>query len=239
MSKTVGRFGGWEDSAEAWIRDQAETGDWSRKTILDAHTKELLGDISGHDVLDLGCGEGRFCRVMSSLGAMCTGIDPVQKFIRAAQEQDAGGRYVIGNAEQLPFADASFDIVLSYLTFIDIPNLAEAIREAARVLRPSGRVVVINISNFCCTEQPWIRDESGNKLHRPVADYMEERAIVYEWRDIRIENYHRPLSTLFGWLLGEGLVLEQFHEPLPPKTDPGYETFASAPNFQTMVLRKA
>ena len=50
----------WIQSAEAWIADQGEAGDWSRRAILDPALNDLLPNLDGTSVLDLGCGEGRF-----------------------------------------------------------------------------------------------------------------------------------------------------------------------------------
>jgi SAM-dependent methyltransferase len=230
---------GWDASADAWIRDQSETGDWSRRHILDPEMERLLGDVNGKDILDLGCGEGRYARILAGKGAKVTGIDPVQKFIDIAREKDPQSEYVVGVAEVLPFGDELFDIVLSYLTLIDIPDIRLAIPEMGRVLRSGGKLVVVTISNFCCTVEPWIRDEEGRKLYRPVEGYMEEKAIRCTWRDIDIVNYHRPLSVVLNLFIDEGLVLERFNEPLPQDASiPGFAEQFSAPNFQTMVWRK-
>lgn len=230
---------GWDASADAWIRDQSEHGDWSRRHILDPEMETLLGSVEGKRILDVGCGEGRYSRIFAGKGAKVSGIDPVQKFIDSAREKHPEGENVLGIAEDLPFPDESFDVVLSYLTLIDIPDIRLAIPEMVRVLRSGGSLVVATISSYCCTVEPWIRDENGKKLHRPVEGYMEEKAIRCTWRDIDIVNYHRPLSMVLNLFLGAGLSLEVFNEPLPiDPTISGYAEQHSAPNFQTMVWRK-
>lgn len=230
-------IGGWNYSADAWIAGQESEGDWSRRAILDPHLSQYFHDVAGKTVLDVGCGEGRYCRVLAGRGALCTGIDPVKKFIDRAKELDPQGDYRVGFAESLPFPDDAFDFVVSYLTLVDIPDIRAAIPEMARVLRPGGRLVVATISNFCCTEEPWIRDENGEKLHRPVKGYMDEKAIRCTWAGIDIINYHRPLSVVMGLFLSCGLRLEAFHEPQADQSDPRAVANWSAPNFQTMVWR--
>lgn len=230
--------GGWESSAKAWIECQSAFGDWSRRVILDPYLESILENVDGKSVLDVGCGEGRYCRVLRERGAKTTGIDPVQDFVEAARSLDPVGDYVLGIAEELPFPDASFDLVLSYLTLIDIPDIRLAIPEMVRVLRPGGRLIVITISNFCCTEDPWVRDENGQKLHRPVRGYMDEKAIRCTWSGIDIINYHRPLSVVMGLFLKCGLRLLAFDEPQADSGDARAVMNWSAPNFQAMVWKK-
>ncbi len=227
----------WKRSAEAWIRDQGEEGDHSRQRILDPALEDLFRDVKGKSVLDLGCGEGRYSRILKQKGAVVSGIDPVPRFIEKARSLDPDSIYLEAFAEALPFEDASFDVVLSYLTVIDIPDLLAASREVGRVLRPGGELVVVNISNLTSSTPEWTRDENGTKLYRKVDRYMDHFSMELEWRDIRIRNYHRPLSYLLGLFLNQGFVLTRFLEPLPAEEDPGYEEEARVPNFQIYTLR--
>ena len=70
--------------------------------------------------LDVGCGEGRFCRKLQRLGTAACGLDPVATMIDAAKKRDPEGSYTVGFAEKLPFEDDTFDLVVSYLSLIDI-----------------------------------------------------------------------------------------------------------------------
>ena len=131
---------GWQTSAEAWIADMGEHGDFGRRYVLDRVRLPRAVARSPKAVLDVGCGEGRFCRMLRRVGVVSTtGIDPTPALIAAARARDIEGNYVEAAAEHLPFGDDSFDLVVSYLTLIDIPDLQAAIREMARVLRPGAR----------------------------------------------------------------------------------------------------
>ncbi len=138
---------GWDDSAEAWIADMGAEGDFSRRHVLDA---PMLARIRGRDfrnALDVGCGEGRFCRMLAAEGIATIGIDPTARLLAAARTRDPQGRYLEGRAEALPFDDASFDLVISYLTLIDIEDYAGGIAEMARVLRPGGSLLIANLNS--------------------------------------------------------------------------------------------
>lgn len=237
MSSDVG-YRKWIESACAWIANQGTDGDWSRRAVLDPALEPILEEIKGQAVLDLGCGEGRYSRRLKDKGAIVTGIDPVPKFIELARSRDSESRYVEGIAESLPFADGSFDIVLSYLSIIDIADLEAAASEITRVLRENGKPIIVTISNLASTTEGWIKDYNGHKIYRRVDRYMEEFAIDVEWRDIKIRNYHRPLSYTLGLFLDQGFVLTRFVEPLPDPSDPNYKDEHRVPTFQILCLNR-
>ena len=207
----------WNQSAEAWIADQGDQGDFSRAFVLD---KVMLERIDGHGfsaALDVGCGEGRFCRMLRDRGIAVTGIDPTQALLRRARELDPKGDYREGRAETLGFADASFDLVISYLTLIDIPAIRSAIPEMVRVLKPGGTLLIANLNSFMTAsgDARWVKGEDGAHRHFPLDNYLEERCDVVSWRSITIDNWHRPLSVYMQLLLAQNLQLKFFDEPTP------------------------
>lgn len=232
-------YGGWDLSADAWIEVQGEAGDRSRREILDPALEKILGAVQGMRVLDVGCGEGRYARVLASRGACLTGIDQVERFVNYAREHHPQGEYLLGRAEALPFADRAFDLVLSYLSLVDIPDYRAAVAEMCRVVKPTGRIVVVTIANYVCDHTGWVRDEDGQKLHRAVDDYMEHREIELNWRGVHIRNYHRPLSAMLDAFFAVGAVMDGFYEPLPARDSEAYIDEHRAPNFQIMAFRMA
>lgn len=228
---------GWDQSAQAWIAAMGEDGDWSRTHVLDPVMCRRLEGRRFETALDVGCGEGRFCRMLRARGIDAVGIDPTWELIEEAQRRDPGGAYRIAPAEQLPFAEASFDLVVSYLTLIDIADFRAAIGEMARVLKPSGTLLIANINSFISSSPTgWIKDPAGRKVHFPVDRYLDERASWAAWAGIRIQNWHRPLSAYMAALLGNGLEPRFFDEP--PAVD-GDEAHQRAPCFLVMEWQKA
>ena len=225
---------GWAASAEAWIAAQGPEGDFARRHVLD---EPMLAATEGaRRALDVGCGEGRFCRMMAAKGIATIGVDPTATLLARARTLHPGGDYREGRAEALPVEDGGFDLVVSYLTLIDIPDLRAAIPEMARALAPGGRLLIANLQSFQTAEP-----EGGRARHAPptIGRYMEERGAFYEWSGIRIRNWHRPLSTYMTLLLGAGLRLERFEEPLPTGGDPErVARYVEAPWFLTMAWRK-
>jgi ubiquinone/menaquinone biosynthesis C-methylase UbiE len=244
---------GWEDSARAYIAFQ-DAGDVNRTLLLDPVMLEQCGDVRGLRVLDLGCGEGRFCRMLAERGARVTGIDLTPAMVREAHARGAGGgAYARASAEALPFAAAAFDLVVSYVTLVDIPDYRAAIGECARVLRPGGRIVAANLG-FVTASAGWLRDDEGRRLYHRIDRYADEFAQVFDWQPrelmpdpgrledfplrIRITNWHRPLSAYMSAYLDAGLELRSFLEPVPEdqslREDDFYEDWFRVPLFNVM-----
>src|SRR5262245_17553475 len=167
-------------------------------------------------VLDVGCGEGRFCRMLRAEGVQAIGIDPTEALLDRARSSDPEGDYRTGRAEALEFADERFDLVVSYLSLIDIPDYRAAIDEMHRVLKPGGSLLIANLNGFASAVKDggWRTDDDGVERFE-IDDYLEERSLWAEWNGIRIQNWHRPLSAYMGAFLDRGLRLRHFAEPAP------------------------
>lgn len=236
---------GWEQSAEAWIADMGEHGDFGRKYVLDPVMLPLALAGKPKTALDVGCGEGRFCRMLAEQGVATTGVDPTRALIAHAKRCDPRGTYFEANATTLPFGDGVFDLVVSCLSLVDIPDAATAIREMARVLAPAGRLLIANSNGFNTAgdgsnQLGWARDTFGRKLHFRIDHYLQERSQWIEWRGIRVQNHHRPLSTYMKLLLAQGLSLTHFDEPRPTTDAPPHRAadYVRAPWFVVMVWAK-
>jgi ubiquinone/menaquinone biosynthesis C-methylase UbiE len=229
---------GWSASAAAWM---ASVGNDSSRALLDPIMLSLIGSGS---VLDVGCGEGRFCRMLRKEGKEAVGLDPTRELLAEAVRQDPLGRYVLGVGERLPFRDDSFDAVVSYLSLIDIPDFRTAILEMTRVVRPGGSLVVANLTSYA-TAYPhgWTRDESGQKIYRKIDNYLEERADWVQWKGIRIVNWHRPHAAYMQAFLKAGLILRDFLEPEPTaemieQNPKDWGDYHRAPYLEVMVWEK-
>ncbi len=114
----------------------------------------LLQLRTGESVLEVGSGTGYFLRQLAGRGARCTGIEPSPDMLSAALKRAHEDiDYVAGCGEALPFADGRFDALLYMTTLEFVQDVSSALREAARVVRPGGRLVfgVLN------AEGPWAR----------------------------------------------------------------------------------
>lgn len=208
---------GWDRSAHAWIASMGERGDWGREFVLDAPMMAEAVKGAPAPALDVGCGEGRFCRMLKAAGVAATGVDPTAALIEEAKLRDPGGDYRLGRAEALDFPDASFGLVVSYLSLIDIEDAAAAIDEMARVLRPGGGALLLaHINGFTTAGEPnGRRRDLFGREHFTYDHYLDIRATEIAWKGIRIANWHRPLSFYFKACHAAGLSLAHFDEPEP------------------------
>ena len=232
---------GWEDSAQAWIDSLGEDGDKGRRFVLDRAMRDRLSGRGFRDALDVGCGEGRLCRMLQGLGMHTTGLDPTVSLLARARVRDPKGAYIEAMAEDMPFAGAAFDLVVSCLSLIDIADYRAAIAEMARVLRPGGTLLIANLTPMSTAGAGlrWVKDAAGAKLHYRLDRYMEERADWEEWAGIRVRNWHRPLSAYMQAFLTQGLVLTHFDEPLPHDGDAQWiSDYGRLPWFVVMEWRK-
>jgi ubiquinone/menaquinone biosynthesis C-methylase UbiE len=230
---------GWDLSAQPWIESMGDRGDWGREHVLDPVMLARVAAGRYQRALDVGCGEGRFCRMLKSAGVTATGIDPTVQLLDVARQRDPTGDYRIGVAERLEFESESFDLVFSYVTLVDIVDFRTAIREMARVLKPGGSLLVANLTGFTSAgaAQGWVRDEEGRRLHFPVDRYLDEFSSWLEWSGIRIENW--PLAAYMTAFLENGLQLRFFAEPEPISGDASHqESFRRVPWFVVMEWQR-
>ena len=139
---------------------------------------DLLARAGARDVLDIGCGHGALSRLLAANGYRVTGIDPDWTAVETARGKVAEARFEVAMAENLPFAEESFDaaIFLNALHHVPGAMMEKALNEALRVLRPGGVLVVV---------EPLARG-SFFEVMRPVEDETAIRAEAMAALEARI-----------------------------------------------------
>lgn len=132
-----------QQAAAMWARgDYPQVGERLRDASVEV--ARALGAGPDDRVLDIGSGSGNTCVAVARSGATVTSLDLSDAWHEAvrAQAADAGVEVelVIGDAQDLPFEDGSFDAVVSCFAHIFAPDHEQVAQEMARVLRPGGRV---------------------------------------------------------------------------------------------------
>jgi SAM-dependent methyltransferase len=230
----------WDTSAQAWIDVVGRDGDWGRRHVLDAPMLARAARGGFGNAIDIGCGEGRFCRMLQTLGITTTGIDPTAALIERARVLDPCGDYRMERAEALSAGDASFDLAVAYLSLIDIADLPAALDAIHRVLRPGGTLLIANLQGFntASVDQGWTREPDGSRRFC-IDHYLDERPVWVAWRGIGVRNWHRPLQAYIGGLLEAGFALRHFAEPEPTGvTDEKADRYRRVPNFLIMEWEK-
>lgn len=115
--------------------------------------RNILEPIAGRDILDVGCGKGRFAKTLTELGAHVTGIDPSATLLQEAKRSASNMHFIEGSATQLPVPAASFDAVICVEALEHVPDTELALKEMYRVLRTGGTVVVIDKNRLGLSNQ--------------------------------------------------------------------------------------
>jgi len=98
-------------------------------------------------LLDVGCASGVFCEQAGKTGASITGLDLCPAFLVLARQRVPSLHFVQGDMVSLPFEDGSFDVVTGLNVFYYASSPLRALREACRVLKPRGRLVISSWGN--------------------------------------------------------------------------------------------
>jgi SAM-dependent methyltransferase len=220
----------WDANAPLWAAEVRRGADVAREWLNNPAFLAFIGDLREREVLDAGCGEGYNTRILARRGARMTGIDISERMIELAREAEhrepLGIRYARASyADLAPFADASFDAVVSFMALMDGPRFDLAMREAFRVLRPAGTLAFsITHPCFLTRDATWLRDEAGVKIKWTVANYFDSAGSVERWRfedaskeapEFVVPRFDRTLSEYVNPLIAAGFVLREIQEPRP------------------------
>ena len=196
-----------------------DRGDPLREHLLDPGTLSLLGDVSGKRVLDAGCGEGYFSRLLSSRGAKMAGIDISPKLVAHARRKSPRLSFSVHDlCDPLPFNKNSFDIVLAHMVLMDFTPIAPTLSEFSRVLAPCG-VCVFSILHPLVTA-----GELGKTFWERVfcrsPYYALSSYAASQTRPWHIQNvgdskvYHRSLEKYVSAFSSASFSLTTLREPV-------------------------
>jgi SAM-dependent methyltransferase len=179
--------------------------------------------------------------MLEAEGMATIGIDPTVALIAQARKLHPSGDYRIESASAISLPDASVDLAVCYLSLIDIADIAAAIDETRRVLRPGGRLLIANLQGFntAAVGLGWSVEPDGSRRFA-IDDYLEERPVQTEWAGISVTNWHRPLGRYMAALLDAGFLLRHFSEPGPVgDTSPKANRYRRVPNFLIMEWERS
>jgi SAM-dependent methyltransferase len=208
---------GWEAEAANWAAFARTPGhDQTHRNInLPAFLRLLPEPEPGASTLDLACGEGRLTRLLAGHGHRVAGVDAAPTMARlAAAHEQAASPVINGDATALPFGDGVFGLVVAYMCLHDIDAMPEAVAEAARVLRPGGKLCVAIPHPVHSAGEFERRDGearfviSGSYLDPAPTDWAAERGGVR----LTFHSEHRPLQAYSLALERAGLLIEAIRE---------------------------
>jgi SAM-dependent methyltransferase len=173
-----------------------------------------LGEVSGLDVVELGCGTAYFSAQLAQRGARPVGVDPTPaQLVTARRMMERTGiafPLVEAPGERVPLPDASFDLAVSEFGASLWADPALWVPEAARLLRPQGRLVFLTNSFLSFLTAP---DEGGESetLQRPQRD-----AYRIQWPGEKGIEYHLAHGDWIDLLRGNGFAIDRLIELFAP-----------------------
>ncbi len=212
----------WEAEARSWIA-------WARAPGHDSywrfHRDAFLAGLPKPPlrVVDIGCGEGRLPRDLKAMGYEVVGIDGSATLVAAAREADPAGTYLLADAAAIPLPDESADLAVAFMSLQDVDDLDAALREAARILVPGGRLRLATVHPlnsaglFTSSEPDAIFEIAGSYLEeRRYADTFERDGLT-----MTFVSSHRSLERVAGAILAAGLLIDHVAEPEAADMPPG------------------
>ena len=154
-------------------------------------------------ILDVGCGVGMYLQAIRTYGQQVYGVDIDAE--RAAQAHQSLSNIVVAPAEQLPFVQGSFDVVLLHEVIEHVEDDRKAIQEAYRVLASGGRMVIFAPNRFYPLETHGVfwrgRYHFGNVplinwLPNPLRDRIAPHVRAYTGRDLRLLLAGLPVRVM-------------------------------------------
>ena len=239
----------WNAIADDWVA-HADTNDY-RNHYLMPRLLTMVGDVAGKTILDLGCGEGGYARQLARRGARVTGVDGSERLIevarRRARDERVDARFVCANVSWLDvFEAATFDLVVAPMSLMDVEDYGGAIREAHRLLRTGGELVMsLTHPCFSAPTSTWVRENTGALRFFAVDRYFDRVA----WDDrltpafhAPVVRRHRPLEDYVMAPLECGFVLRELREPSVTgdelKLSPRFQRLARIPYFLFLRWQK-
>lgn len=137
---------------DSWSSNYEDSFAW-RHYFMPLHDslEKSIGGVTGKSVLDVGCGTGDMLRRFARAGAgRLVGADASEGMLSVSRELSAGEPaidFVRASAEELPFEDAGFDLVISCIAFHHFPQPAASVAEMRRMLKPGGRLLIADLTD--------------------------------------------------------------------------------------------
>ena len=211
---------------ESWAKEEIDWG------MFSGPESEIgaLGEVADKDVVELGCGTAYFSAWLAKRGARVTGVDPTPAQLETArrmqQEFDLHFALIEAGAEDVPLPDASFDLAVSEYGASIWADPEQWIPEAARLLRPDGRLVFLCNSTLSILCSP----DEGKVEERLLRSHADLGRIEWPGEDEGV-NYHLTHGEMIRVLTQNGLQIEALHERLAPEstTEHEYYDFIPAP----------
>jgi 2-polyprenyl-3-methyl-5-hydroxy-6-metoxy-1,4-benzoquinol methylase len=239
----------YDANASFWVQIIREHRDKYRNELTDPAMLHAIGEPAGLEILDAGCGEGYLSRILAKKGANATGIDSSTKLIEAARSQNLADvlsvSFDIGSVDDLPYPDSAFDLVVCNHLVNDLFDPRKPISEFARVLRSSGRLIILML-HPCFYNKHAEREQATNGMI--ASSYFDIRSVEQTFEVGGLTSpaaniaWFRPLEFYTEELRKSGFAITSLTEPHPSpeqwRTDGWWRKGFTRPLFMLLAAQK-
>jgi 2-polyprenyl-3-methyl-5-hydroxy-6-metoxy-1,4-benzoquinol methylase len=195
----------WNEGSHEWV-ERIRSGMGGRVHAHDASLYELLPPPRGL-TLDVGCGEGRLTRELTSRGYDVVGLDASETLVGEARAAHPDGRYEVATIDALPVADGAAQLAVCVNVLPHVRDLEPAARELARVLAPGGQLLVGTIHPVA---QAGTYDEETGELR--VRGYFDRDLHPVALGEHQVHHQHRTIEEQLRTVLAAGFALADLRE---------------------------
>lgn len=203
-----------------WYDDLLANDDTYQAQVILPNLLRVLAPKPGERVIDIACGQGFFARACREAGAAVTGADISKELITLASKTSRNISYHVAPSHSLSFAkDGSFDTAIIVLAIQNIAEMDATFAEAARVLTPRGRMVlVLNHPAFRVPKHSdWHYDEKDGVQYRRIGRYLSGEKVFIDMHPgkksgERTISYHRSLQDITKSLRKSGFAITRLEE---------------------------
>ena len=205
---------GWSKVPEDTLVKFGEFGDFGRQYLLNPALFKLLGDVNNKKILDAGCGQGYLSRLLAKRGAKMTAVEPADSLINYAKKLELtdklGIEYIQEDLSLWKSSTNNFDVVISNMVFMDVPDYQTAIHNCITALKTGGQFV-FSISHPCFFDGS--NEEWNKNKYVLTKEYFKE----YSTKPTYGYSFHRTLSTYINFVINEGCTIKEIIEPQLPE----------------------
>ena len=212
----------WDTVAEWWDAEAGDAGAWHQQNDIDPVILKTLGDVKGKKVIEIGCGNGYFSRLLAKRGARVTAVDLSARLLAFAIKREGtkplGIKYLARDAADLRgIKNRYFDVAIANMSLMDIADVEDTIKETSRVLKKGGRFIFsITHPVFCDFRQQWviIRENGKKYFARAIGRYLSSTIEKHTlWASgVKATQYHRSVEAYFSFLRSADFLISDFKE---------------------------
>ncbi len=213
-----------------------DSGDLPNHYLLNPILSDMLRLVKQHQVLDLGCGSGRWTKILAQKYDQITGIDNSLNMLKIAQEKRSAPNIVykkVNVEELLPFADESFNFIFSNMVMHYLADIETIAKELYRILKP-------NCLLLFSTQHPRFDIARYNSL-KDIPNRFKFQTRFLKGKVI-LTRFYEPLSLFITHFTKAGFILEAQKEAVITaefaKIYPKYGKYIGYPRFVVFKFSK-